>query len=617
MTPPGRYGRVCALCPRPPASLPLKLPQSPNASRTLEELSADLTGAIRRHSRRVRRAFNFRGALSSLTFAALFVGAAGLWLTMAAPALPRWPIFVVLLLVAFAAYLVRKAPLTEQDIVAYVDARLDAGETILSAWEAVQRGPVEGFDTHTLRRALRLIQESDASTRPPLIPDIAKALPLGIATLSALWFVPFPPARALQGEETLVIEDASLLERIERLEELAPDEEARRLLAEARDDAAELQRALAEGVDPREALDAMDSIRQQLERVERQSQSTESEALEEAVRELADEEPEMAEALAERNLENLDREVTRAAARREAEDRQRARAALERAAEAAREAGDEELAESLLRRRNLLDQREQQAELARRLAEAMPELMEGELGRQLERLSRDGDASDLDEATVDAMEEAWSRLSAEERRRLAEAMRQQQAAENRHAAEESEASSETLSADEYERMLRESLEHLEELQRGAGQGGEGGDSMPIPQRGSGQGAQGQGQGGGAGGGQAGQGGAGAGQGSGQGSGAGGQGGGGGSGSAGGNTRVLSDGEGPLARVRPRVGAGAPSRSWIEWGNPGAAGDEGSGQSVGGGAVGPSEGGGIGRSRVPGDYEDHVRTYFRGEQERKQ
>ena len=55
--------------------------------------------------------------------------------------------------------------------------------------------------------------------------------------------------------------------------------------------------------------------------------------------------------------------------------------------------------------------------------EAMPELGEGRLGRQLERLARDGESMELDEATVDAMSEAWNRLSAEERQRLAEAMR--------------------------------------------------------------------------------------------------------------------------------------------------------------------------------------------------
>lgn len=573
---------------------------------------------LRRRTRSVRRGFALRATIAALTQAALYVGGVGLWVSMFAPGLPRWPIVAVLLVAVLALYLLQKTALTEQDVVAYVDSRLNGRETILSAWEAAQRGPVEGFDAHTLRQALHLLRESSASTRPALLPPVVRTLPLGLATLAALWFVPLPPVVAMTGPETLRIEDASLLERIERLEELAPDEESQRLLAEARAEAAELQRALAEGMDPREALDSMDSIREQLERVERESQSTESEALAEAVRELADEEPEMAEALAERNLENLDREVTRAAGRREVADRERARAALERAAEAAQEAGDEELSESLLRRRNLLDRREEQAALARRLAEAMPELMEGELGRQLERLSRDGDASDLDEATVNAMEEAWSRLTPEERRRLAEAMREQQAAENRHAAEEAEGGADTLSADEYERMLRESLEHLEELQRGAGQSGAGGGTMPVPQRGSGQGGQ---NGQGAGQGQSGQGqGAGQGQGSGvggQASGAGGQGGGGGRGNAGGNTQVLEDGEGPLARVRPRVGAGTPSRSWIEWGTPGAPGEEGASEgSVGGGEVGPSEGSGIGRSRVPADYEDHVRTYFQGERERK-
>ena len=245
---------------------------------------------------------------------------------MAAPSLPRWPTAIVLGALALGLYFFRRTPLTEQDVVGFIDSRLGAQETILSAWEATQRpAELSAFDSRTLREALRLLNTSNVSTRPALLPGVVRVLPLGVATFAALWFVPVPPVVAMTGPELLRIEDASLLQRIERLEELAPDEESRRILAEARADAAELQRALAEGVDSREALDAMDSIREQLERVERQSESLESEALEEAVRELAEEEPEMAEALGERNSENLDREVTRAAARREEVDRERAR----------------------------------------------------------------------------------------------------------------------------------------------------------------------------------------------------------------------------------------------------------------------------------------------------
>ena len=111
-------------------------------------------------------------------------------------------------------------------------------------------------------------------------------------------------------------------------------------------------------------------------------------------------------AVAERDLESLSRAVQRAAGRREEADRERARQALTRAAEAARAAGDQELADGLLRQRDTLDRRSQQAALARQLAEAMPETQRAGLLRQLERLQRDGDAEGLNQATVDAMAEA-------------------------------------------------------------------------------------------------------------------------------------------------------------------------------------------------------------------
>ncbi|MDQ3034965.1 MAG: hypothetical protein M3Y87_21330, partial [Myxococcota bacterium] len=69
-------------------------------------------------------------------------------------------------------------------------------------------------------------------------------------------------------------------------------------------------------------------------------------------------------------------------------------------------------------------------------------------------------------------------------------------------------------------------------------------------------------------------------------------------------------DGPLARVRPRVGRGAPSRSTVEWLDP--AGMDAPESAYEGGATGAGargEQGAIERMPIPQDYRDHVREYF--------
>ena len=339
----------------------------------------------------------------------------------------------------------------------------------------------------------------------------------------------------------------------------------------------------------------------------------------------------MAQALAERDLESLARAVQRAAGQREAADRERARSALTQAAEAARVAGDNELSDGLLRQRDTFDRRAQQAALARQLAEAMPETQRAALGRQLERLTRDGDADGLNQAMVDAMAEAWQRLTPEERERLGRALASAQEAENSQAAAEEEAAAQPMTADEMEQQLREALAALDEMQqqlggsREAARSSAGGPTrssaggVPVARQGQGSGqgqgqsaGQGQGQGGGQGQGQGSGQGQGNGSGRGQGQGTGGTGSGGGAGPQAGETAALDTDSPLLGRVRPTRRAGAPSRSWVEWVDPQGSGAA-AGAVVGGGPAVAGEGGqGVERAPIPREYQDHVREFFGGD-----
>lgn len=536
----------------------------------------------------VERRLALRSVLRSSVAAAIATAAGALTTALVTPSLPRLPLVVALALgpvigVVLGLIRARRARPAKAELVLWIDRRLQAGEAIVAAWEVGADPPP--LMRATVRRASELLARADRSLTSPRL-GAAQLAWLGPAAIfaSAILLVPAPSIRA--EDARVVIANAEALTRIERLAEEEHDPARRRHLEEAARRARELARELRRGVDREQAAEAMESIRRELEAARRPDTAEERRARDAALGALRAE-PEMQRALAERDPRALDRAVERAAARREAADRRRAQDSLTRAGEAARRAGDEGLAGSLLRRERLLRRRAEQAELARELADAMPEL--AEVRRQLERLERDGEGTELSRAMVDAMREAWSRLTPEERARLAGAMQRAQAAENTEASAQREDAARELDADELERRLRQALENLDRLAVAAGSGG----GVPMPGGQAGGGGQGAEQGG-----------------------AGGQGGGpgrgGGPGPRGGETDRVGAGDGPLARVRPALGEGTPSQTTFEWVDPeGAPLPSGlpEGASVDG--ITGGEPGAIERAPIPEDYREHVRTYFGG------
>ncbi|MCC6877524.1 MAG: hypothetical protein IT378_24670, partial [Sandaracinaceae bacterium] len=203
-----------------------------------------------------------------------------------------------------------------------------------------------------------------------------------------------------------------------------------------------------------------------------------------------------------------------------------------------------------------------------------------------------------------------------------------QAAENAEARSQSQERQQgrPLSADELEAQLRQALENLDRLQMQLGAGGSG---LAIPMQGSGNGSgngngngtgsgsgSGSGNGNGNGNGNGSGSGSGSGNGSGNGSGSGGVGQGGGPGPRGGHTDPTGAQDGPLARVRPPLGAGAPSATTFEWVDPeGAPLPAGTPDPSGTATAAEGEAGAIERAPIPEDYHEHVRTYFGGERAR--
>jgi hypothetical protein len=323
-----------------------------------------------------------------------------------------------------------------------------------------------------------------------------------------------------------------------------------------------------------------------------------------------------ARALGDHDLEKLDAEMERLANAREREDRARAEAALQDAADAARRAGAPDVAKALEEEKRLLQERGARADSLRDLAEAMRRagLGAGEVQRRLDALNRE--ASDADaRALADAMRDALDKLTPEERARLAEKL----ASMAKGAAGASDPQrlqdlAKQLETEEGRKALEEAMRSMANEATTSGEAA--GEAALDVAAGGAEATEreiaGDGAGGGSGGG------SGSGAGSGTGAGGGGEasdgaGGGGshdfGTGSHRGRTDVLA-GDTLKSRAHGSLDHAAPMRPGATTFVPGRAGGTADARGTGDlRSVAPAEIEGIDKSDVPEEYREQVRQYF--------
>lgn len=529
-----------------------------------------------------------RTALRYGALAAMVVVASSLVAALVAPELPRVHC-LSLLAVGLIAGLVReliRLP-SSNDIAFYIDRKLEAESSIVTTIELDEDDRQRLSDTVELATS-KLSTARRRDVWPRFTSRILWLYPIAIPCFALVLLLPSiaPIHSTVPGIEEVQVDNPEALSQLERLaEEAVADAERQEQLEELAQQASTLRQLLADSVEQREALDKVADLSEAVEREIGRETADQRRARDGAIKALSTETT-MAKALAERDLPALDRAIERAAARRETADRARAQKALAAAADAAAGEGDQALSQLLASSERRLKRRSEQARLARELADAMPEL-EGGLSRALESLERDGDGSQLDEALVDAMAQAWSQLTPEERQRLADAVRSASIDPgDGHAQTDA---GRPLTAEEIESRLRDALANLDDLriQLGSGQ-----CAMPMPSAGSGQSS-----------------------GRSTGSSRGGQPGNGASGSGGhqeapGQTQPLEGPNDLVVRVRPMQGQGAPSFSTVEWVDPRGSIDQEQGSALPAPGA-PIEGspGAIERASVPEDYEDHLRRYF--------
>ena len=200
----------------------------------------------------VRRAFLWRTVLRTSAITATVLGALALLVAMAFPALPRWPGLALLALGPLLGLLhaLRRMP-SEAELVVYVDMKLEAEQAILTAWER-RAAEADPFDELARARAAEALAGVPAKrVRPRVLSPDLWGLPFAAGTFAAALVVPVPPPPiAPPGVETVQLETEAL-RRIERLEDLARDEEEEERLRELAREARELRQRLGEGMEQR------------------------------------------------------------------------------------------------------------------------------------------------------------------------------------------------------------------------------------------------------------------------------------------------------------------------------------------------------------------------------
>ena len=454
---------------------------------------------------RSRRALSIAltGAASGLVLGAAVAGV--LWKTRQG-ALRPWSLGLGVLGATAGLVVARRRRFADADVALYLDARLRTSELIATALEV--RSASDEASTAIVARAIAALSAGDpARVRPPVFRVAQLAGPL--SAVAAVWvsLVPLPPAPAAQvppGSDQVTLAEVAGLERVAALGALsARDEDQKKRLEKIAKDAAALREKLRTGEERREALseiarlqDAVSAERMSLGDGERRR------GLEAALARLAQDPltKDAAKALGDRDLVRFDEEMQKLANTREKSDRERAKKALEEAAEAAKKAGAGDVGKALDAQRDLLDKRGARADELRDLQKALEGSLTDEQRRDLEEFGKPGNDAAA-KRRAKALEDALKKLTADERKKLAERLKKKIADGGGLGAMGSGKPGEEPTPEKLEEELRRLANEgdedeeakrqkgLDDAQRGLGEA-QRGLGVPVPMPGGGDGAKG-------------------------------------------------------------------------------------------------------------------------------
>ncbi len=319
---------------------------------------------------------------------------------------------------------------SDEHVALYLDEKLGLREQVVTALGL--RAQTSDAATHLKQSAAQALGERASNLRGPKVWDAPQLLgPVAAAALVWLCVTPLPKAGLVTqapGVERVKPSNVKGLERIEALREQkgrTPEDE-RRLRALA-DEAKKLRGDLAQGMEKREALSRMAKLRDTIAELRSEfGKQQNRQGLEAAIGAL-NEHPELrkaARALGDGDVTAFDQEMQRLANQAEKQSRDSAKQALEAAERAAREKGAQSLADALKEQRDSFDRRSADADALRELARALGGKLDPEALEDLKEFGSGGDPEAARRLAA-AMGKALSKLSDEERKRLAEQMKKQ------------------------------------------------------------------------------------------------------------------------------------------------------------------------------------------------
>jgi hypothetical protein len=329
----------------------------------------------------------------------------------------------------------RRKRWSDEHVALWLDDRLATDEAITTAVE--MRNQAEDDDearavvVSTAATALAGADEKRA--RPAVLRPLHALAPLALAALVVVLRSPLPAPPVVAhapGETQVQIGEVEGLKRVAQLGQASARDDAQkqRLEAIARD-AEKLKADLQNGLEKRAALDRIARLRDAIAAERLTLGEGENRAgLEAAVSRLEQNEAtkEAARALGDHDLEKMDREMERLANAREKRDRDSAKTALEDAAAAARASGAPGVGKALDQEKKAVEEREKRAAALRDLEKAMKDsgMDSPEVHSEADSLDRKG-SDDAARRLADAMGKALETLTPEERRKLADKLRQQ------------------------------------------------------------------------------------------------------------------------------------------------------------------------------------------------
>jgi hypothetical protein len=390
-----------------------------------------------RWARRVRARLALRHALSGAAVGLLLaIAVAGaLWKTRHGEL--RW--FAPALGIVGAAVglvMARRKRWSDTDVALYLDERLETDEAITTAVEMRNESelddPTRAVVVSNAASALARASGHARRVHPVLWKPLHIAVPLALAAIVFVARAPLPRgpvAAKAPGTTKVQLSQVDGLKKVVELGKINPRDDAQKQrLDKLSKDADKLKADLEKGLEKREAQDRIAHLRDQIA-AERLSlgEGEQRPGMEAAQSKLQENDMTKgaAKALGDHDLEKFDQEMEKLANQREKADRETAKQKLQEGADAARANGAPGVAKALEEEKKLMDERGKRADMLRDLKDAMKGsgLESDDLKQKSEALDRSGSDKDA-QALSDAMGKALEKLTPEERKRLAEKLKE-------------------------------------------------------------------------------------------------------------------------------------------------------------------------------------------------